>query len=250
MFAAAFMSLSWFALLPVFIGLCIVYFARDLISAVYNQTNMTQVYICNIQAFLSLNGLNLVTDSRKESIRAYVQNKDKARCLVSGLLLRQICGVTEDSQLVYGNNGKPYLKNSTMYFNISHSGDYVVLAISNREIGIDIENIERKAPYSSKVAARCFTKQECEWMGEGDNEPFFRLWTAKESIMKASGFGFSLPPESFCVLPMDGSAHYIVGKNWFLEWILYDDYIICLAIEREADKSEIITIMPDELLIA
>jgi 4'-phosphopantetheinyl transferase len=178
-----------------------------------------------------------------------VQAGDKARCLVSGLLLRQICGVIEDSQLIYGDNGKPYLKNSTMYFNISHSNDYVVLATSHREIGIDIENIERKTPYSNKVAARCFTQQEREWMAhEGGNEAFFRLWTAKESVMKASGLGFSLPPESFSVLPMDASAHDIANKTWFLDWIPYDDYIICLAIEGKAEKCTVITITSSDLL--
>jgi len=208
---------------------------------------MTQVYLCNIQEFPSLNGLNLVTDSRKKSIHAYLRDGDKARCLVAGLLLRQICGVMEDSQLTYGGNGKPYLKNSTMYFNISHSDDYVVLATSNHEIGVDIEKI---TSFEERVAFRCFTQQELEWMAhEGGNEAFFRLWTAKESVMKASGLGFSLPPETFSVLPMDASVHHI-GKTWFLDWILYDDYIICLAIEGKREKYEVITIASNDLLRA
>jgi len=209
---------------------------------------MTQVYLCNIQEFICFNGLNLVTDSRKESIRAYVRDTDKARCLVSGLLLRRICGIMEDSQLIYGINGKPYLKNSTMYFNISHSDDYVVLAISNREIGVDIEKI---TSFEDRVAFRCFTQQEREWMvHEGGNEAFFRLWTAKESVMKASGLGFSLPPETFTVLPMDASAHHIAGKTWFLDWIHHDDYIICLAIEGKREKYKVITITSNDLLRA
>jgi len=191
--------------------------------------------------------LNLVTDRRKRRIRSYVRAEDKARCLVSGLLLRLICGVTNDCQLTYTENEKPYLKNSSVYFNISHSGDYVVLATSHREIGVDIEKINT---YSNKVAVRCFTQQEYEWMlHEGDNEAFFRLWTAKESVMKASGLGFSLPPESFSVLPMDASAHHIAGKIWFLDWILYNDSIICLTVEGEREKCEIITIASSDLLI-
>ena len=209
---------------------------------------MMRVYLCNIQDFLYLKGLNLVTDSRRKSIHAYLRDGDKARCLVSGLLLRRICGIIEDSQLIYGGNGKPYLKNSTMHFNISHSDDYVVLATSNREIGVDIEKI---TSFEDKVAFRCLTKQEREWMvHEGGNEAFFRLWTAKESVMKASGLGFSLPPETFSVLPMDESAHHIAGKTWFLDWILHDDYIICLAIEGKRQKYEVITITSSDLLRA
>jgi phosphopantetheinyl transferase len=152
--------------------------------------------------------------------------------------------------LTYGLNGKPYLKNQSINFNISHSGDYVVLATANREIGVDIEKI---AVYPDKVAIRCFTLPEREWMEqEGENEAFYRLWTAKESVMKASGLGFSLAPEIFSVLPMDASAHHIdkIGKTWFLDWIPYNDYIICLAIEGKREKAEVITITPDDLLIA
>lgn len=208
-----------------------------------------RLYISNILAFTSLDGLtgsDLVTDTRKKRIRGYVTREDKARCLVAGLLLRLVCGVTDDCQLTYGENGKPYLKHQSIHFNISHSGDYVVLATANREIGVDIEKI---TDYSDKVAIRCFTPLECEWMKqERETEAFYRLWTAKESVMKASGFGFSLPPEVFSVLPMNSSAHNIAGKTWFLDWIPYESYMICLAIEGKAEKREVITITPTDLL--
>ena len=190
--------------------------------------------------------MELVTNARQRRIQAYIRAEDKARSLVAGLLLRRICGVTDDCQLMTGENGKPYLKNGGMYFNISHSGDYVVLAAADSEVGVDIEKV---TSYSDAVAARCFTPEEREWMRrEGDNEAFFRLWTAKESVMKASGLGFSLSPETFCVLPMDTSAHRVAGKSWFLDWLAYDGHIICSAIEGKAEKSETVTINSSDLL--
>ena len=132
-----------------------------------------QLFISGIQPFMNLQGLELVTDSRKRRIQAYVRPEDKARRLVAGLLLRNVCGVTDDSQLMYGKNGKPYLKDKSIYFNLSHSGDYVVLAVADYEVGVDIEKIE---PYDHAIAARCFTQGESEWLqSQGTDEAFYRL---------------------------------------------------------------------------
>jgi len=203
-----------------------------------------QLYISSIGAFLGLSGLDLVTAARRERIRAFRRAEDKARCLGAGLLLRRVCGVTENRQLVYGSHGKPYLRDNAMRFNLSHSGDYVVLATAGCEVGVDIERIES---YSDAVAIRCFTPAEREWLS--NNEGFYRLWTAKESVMKGAGLGFSLPPESFSVLPIDTSAHRIAGKDWFLDWIAFDGHMICRALGGKAEQTEFIEIGASELLL-
>jgi 4'-phosphopantetheinyl transferase len=195
---------------------------------------------------MELVGIDLVTNSRKKRIHAYKQTADKARCLAAGLLLRKFCGITDDSQLTSLENGKPYLKDSDMYFNISHSGNYVVLALSKSEVGVDIEKI---TPYCDAVALHCFTPPEIEWMRkEGSDEAFYWLWTAKESIMKASGCGFSLPPESFCVVPVDSSPKRVAGKSWSLDWLYYDGHMICRAADGKAGKTELIPLSAGELL--
>jgi len=205
-----------------------------------------RLYISGIQAFMGLNGMELVTMERRVRIQHYIQPADQARCLVAGLLLRMVCGVTEDSQLILGENGKPYLKNNPLYFNISHAGDYVVLATAESEIGVDIEKI---TPYDDTVAARCFTSAEQKWIQEqGNDEAFFYLWTAKESIMKGSGQGLSLPPETFCVLPVDASPHAINGKVWFLDWHVHEGHVLCGANGNEAEKTEMIVVSPHQLL--
>ena len=206
-----------------------------------------RLYISGIKPFMNLQGLELVTNTRRKRIQAYVQTADKARCLVAGLLLRNVCGVTDDEQLMNGANGKQYLKNGSICFNISHSGDYVVLATADCEVGVDIEKI---APYSGAVAARCFTERELEWLQtQKTDEAFCRLWTAKESIMKATGLGFSLSPETFCVLPMDASAHFIAGETWFLDWLIYDSHVICGATHRKPETTEKIILDTYDLLV-
>ena len=216
---------------------------------------MTHIYISSIHEYKALKDIELVTKARRERIQRYLRDEDKARCLLAGLLLRKSCGVTDDCQLTYGENDKPYLKNSDTHFNISHSGDYVVLATADREVGVDIEKV---IPYSDEAAvcrskaARCFTQQELDWMRQegfriGSDEAFYRLWTAKESVMKASGLGFSLAPDTFCVLPLDSSAHHIADNLWFLNWLSYDGHIICCAVKDKIQEAKLIIMNPGDL---
>ncbi len=94
--------------------------------------------------------------------------------------------------------GKPYLPGGA-FFNLSHSGNYAVLAVSPCEVGVDVEQV---APYSQAVAEKCFTAPEREWLSrQSCGQAFFKLWTGKESVMKATGLGLRLPPESFNILP-------------------------------------------------
>ena len=195
---------------------------------------------------MNLEGINLVTLKRANRIQTYLKTEDKARCLVAGLLLRRFCNVTDDNQLMFGENGKPYLTDHNFHFNISHSGDYVVLATSDSEIGVDIEKI---TIYEEAVAVRCFTNAEQEWLKkQGNNEAFFILWTAKESIMKGFGFGLSLPPESFCVLPIDDTPHQINGRVWFFNWFKHDGHVICLTISHIIKEKKMKIVLPNDLL--
>jgi phosphopantetheinyl transferase len=123
---------------------------------------------------------------------------------------------------------------------------------------VDIEKIK---PYPEAVAKRCFTAMERGWLceaapGGARDEAFYRLWTAKESVMKATGLGFSLPPGDFSVLPMvesdseseSESSHRIAGKDWFLDWIALRGYMICIAVETRAGKTEYIELSAGDLL--
>jgi 4'-phosphopantetheinyl transferase len=187
-----------------------------------------RLYISSIKHHLDLRGAELVTKARQKRIQAYIRPEDKARCLAAGLLLRRFCGVTDDSQLVYGENGKPYLKDGGIYFSISHSGGYAVLVTAGREVGADIEKI---APYSDSVAARCFTPAEYEWLREqGSDEAFYHIWTAKESILKASGTGLTLPPQSFCTLSAGSSPYVINDRTFTVNRTVHDGHIICWAV--------------------
>lgn len=102
----------------------------------------------------------------------------------------------------YGARGKPYLAGEHgVFFNLSHSGDLVVCAISNREIGCDVQKLMDK---KKNVAEHFFAREEYETILNQPSERerqemFFRLWTLKESFLKVTGEGMNLPMDSFCI---------------------------------------------------
>ena len=88
------------------------------------------------------NFLNKIYTYKKEKIKKIVSNNAKKRSIVSEILLKKLLLEYNINYSLLNfsinNNGKPYIKDNRLFFNISHSNDYVAVAISNYEIGIDI----------------------------------------------------------------------------------------------------------------
>lgn len=108
---------------------------------------------------------------------------------------------SEDYRIDRGEKGKPFIVGvENVFFNISHSGDYVVCAVSDREIGIDIE---KRAKARMEVAGRFFHGEEVAQlkMLEEDKQDqlFFNYWSVKESFLKYIGTGLARPLNSFIV---------------------------------------------------
>ena len=111
-------------------------------------------------------------------------------------------GVTREFEIAYGDMGKPYLKDiPDLHFNLSHSGSVAMCALSDVEIGCDVELIASPRP---RVAERFFSPEEREYLAsvaKGETaRAFYKIWTLKESFLKAIGKGFSVPPSSFSVI--------------------------------------------------
>lgn len=114
-------------------------------------------------------------------------------------MLRVILGAychdrPEDVCFEYTSHGKPYLPDSSLQFNVSHSGDYGILAAAERrQVGIDIECIR---PIDMlKIAKRFFIQEEYDYLASlpkaERQRTFFRIWTCKEAFIKARGLSLS-----------------------------------------------------------
>ena len=106
--------------------------------------------------------------------------------------------------------GKPYFQDRSLpRFSISHSGEYVVCALSKHEVGCDIQIMEGKdSDRTLKIGKRFFSEREFLDMerAEDPQDYFYRIWTIKESYIKALGEGLSLPLDSFYVEISEGDS--------------------------------------------
>lgn len=123
--------------------------------------------------------------SKENSEEAKVQH------LTISQVLAKLCTPVEP-EYTYGEKGKPYFKNSNIYFNLSHSEDYVFCVFSKQEVGVDIQY--RKPIANDRVVKRFFAEAEqeaweqCSTMEEKETL-FYRLWARKEAYGKLTGEG-------------------------------------------------------------
>ena len=127
------------------------------------------------------------------------------RCMGAGVALDfalQTVGLREkDMVYALGTHGKPEFQNHPeLHFNLSHSGAWVLCALADCAVGCDVEQIR---PLKAAVAERFFAPQEMRILNAASASErellFFRLWTLKESFVKASGEGLHRPFSSFSV---------------------------------------------------
>ena len=116
----------------------------------------------------------------------------------SAFLLAMHLGVRSDEQLERGAHGKLMLKNDLRFFCLSHSGPVTVLAVSDRPVGVDLEQV-REVPEA--IVRRFFTDaMRAEWdtaPEEQRTETFFLLWTRLEAALKLDGRGLTAPRSEF-----------------------------------------------------
>ncbi|NSB12641.1 4'-phosphopantetheinyl transferase family protein [Clostridium beijerinckii] len=169
-----------------------------------------EIYVVKISDIYEekINRLSLLISSeKKDRINKFIHKKDKIRALIGEILIRSIINAKFNlinKYIIFSKNeyGKPYLKCYPDFkFNISHSGEFVVCAIDNKDIGIDIEyikNIEYK-----EIAKKFFSENEFEYIIKNNIDiqlnKFYEIWTLKESYIKCCGQGLSIPLESFSI---------------------------------------------------
>ena len=138
--------------------------------------------------------------ARREKAARFRKEEDRVRCLCAGVALDEALktvGLREKSAHVgTGEHGKPYLiDHPEWYFSLSHSGEYAVCVLSSSPVGVDVEQIR---PLSIlPLADRYFTDEERAFLHRlpqsEQQTAFYRLWTAKESVLKAYGTGLTRP---------------------------------------------------------
>lgn len=174
--------------------------------------------------------------------KRYVQWKDRLRHLFGKLLLRdalQQAGFGPDclEQLYYNEFNRPYISES-IDFNLSHSGDFVICAITNvSKVGIDVEEI---APVDFDDFDRVMTPEQWQRIHAAENsqQMFFTCWAIKESMIKAESSGMSLP---LLQIHIKDNHVYYQDKVWYVKELpVHESYCTWVCADQPISEVELI----------
>ena len=179
--------------------------------------------------------LKNISEAQKEKVFLFKNEKDQMRCLLSSYLISQL----SKEELQKNPMGKPYYPNGP-HFNISHSGKYVIMAVSNQEVGVDIEEDAEK---NMDILLKIFNEAESKMIKE--HADFYYLWCAKESLIKCMGSSVGKIKE-IPSLPLNGLKTF-KGTDYQCQTFIYDKHIISLTkvgSEPFEIKTEVIKRLP------
>lgn len=197
----------------------------------------------------------LDADERAKADRYRVPQARRASILARGmtrLVVGKYLGLAPTSlRFACNAYGKPALADDVsarrLPFNVSHSGDWVVLAVSAAgEIGVDIEH-QRPLENALQLAERFFSESErlalAQLSAAERLTAFYRCWTRKEAYIKAVGTGIFtgldqfdvtlLPEEPPCVVRFHSDEY--VPDNWSLQDFWLEDGYSAAVMVRQSD---------------
>lgn len=221
---------------------------------------MIDIYVMNTEPLIddSLYALAYSRLSAERRARAdrMRQTADKIRSVGASLVLEYALGrlgIT-DPHYSYGKRGKPFLSNrDDVHFNLSHSGDRVMCAISAYPVGCDVER-ESIGEVSVKMEDLVLSKSERQLCSEAFDRKrtFFRLWTSKESFVKVLGEGMAINLSETEIAHFDGETGKSLvvssacgGKKYYVREYFFDDgycYACCSADDEFPRKPHILKI--------
>ena len=161
--------------------------------------------------------LESVSEVQKTKALKFKNEPDQIRSLASSYLMNKL----SKEPLQFNDMGKPFYQNGP-YFNVSHSGQYIVMAVSNKEVGVDIEENNNK---DMSALIRIFNEAEAKMIKE--HADFYYLWCAKESLIKCIGSSVSKIKE-VPALPFNGVKSY-KGQDYYCKTFIEDKHIISIT---------------------
>ena len=175
------------------------------------QSNKVFIYILDMNKYsYKLTQLwNSLSFEEKEKAESYNSKLLTERYIISHGILRYILSyytnhLPTNIEFIFNKYGKPYLKNSKVKFNMSHSHNLVCYIVTfDNEVGIDIELYDNNLNVN-ELSKLVFTPQEAILFDDLNSQEkhitFFNIWTKKEALIKAIGKGFYYPIDTIKIL--------------------------------------------------
>ena len=138
-----------------------------------------------------------------------------------------------DPEIVYNEYGKPYFKNSNLYFNISHSNKKIIIALSDAELGIDIQKVSNyDEERIDKLAKRIYNDNDYNYFNNDENVTFTQIWTIKEAYLKYLGYGLIKNLHDI-VVEYNTNNVYLMNRNASNFYTCYSgDYIVSVVTDK------------------
>ena len=173
---------------------------------------------------------------RRARADRFRRREDALRCVAAEALLRYALGA--DCRMEPGPSGKPFLPDRPeIHFNLSHSGNWAVIAWGASEVGVDVESSHGRTNITG-VAQRFFTLEEQAYIFQDDqmqHQRFLEVWTSKESYVKYLGTGIQMDLRSFSVLSLEGGL-FLHRKT------LPDGSLLCLCTAEDTCQIDFIDV--------
>lgn len=154
----------------------------------------------------------LLNPEEKTRAQRFYFERHRRRFATARTCVREILGtylkqLPQEIAFTYEKHGKPALiNNGNIHFNVSHTGDLGILAVSTHPVGVDMEQYSGR-PYAG-IAKQLFSEQEqstLKMMPQATQAAFFfRIWALKEAFIKANGLGLSYPLQQI-TMPLAGT---------------------------------------------
>jgi 4'-phosphopantetheinyl transferase len=174
----------------------------------------------------------VLSHDEKERAERFIAERDRHRFVVAHSALRRILSLytgTDASSIVFdiGEYGKPALPAGAceaIRFNLSHSGDVALCAVTRAcDVGVDVEEI-RTDGSMSRIATHFFSAAEQRLLdrvsAECRAETFTRIWVGKEAYLKATGRGVGAGLSSFSVMMSERDENVMTVDDGVTEWVI------------------------------
>ena len=112
-----------------------------------------------------------------------LKQKSPKRLIEKQMVRQMLKKILPNHKIRYHENGQPYLEPFDKFVSVSHSFPYAVLAISEKKIGVDIEQVKDRI---DKIKHKFLHPTEIDWLGrvESEIEHLTAIWCIKEALFK------------------------------------------------------------------
>ena len=176
--------------------------------------------------------------ARKEKALRYRQKEDRVRSAVASLLM----GMVEPlDKLMVDPNGKPYFPEGA-HFNVSHSGSFIGIYISDESVGFDLEETAR---CNMKIIPAAFTIEEAQDISRSRSIAF--AWTRKEALAKCQGEGIRNPKQIGAIYVAE-SQYLYQNLKYYVSQFEMEGHVFALAKRTRIEKAMAELLSIDDLL--